>query len=185
MRHYCTLIAHSFGPRGYLAGKRLRCGLHANAVGAKAGQVVSNGPYCREPPKQPVLPRIMKLEPFVRVNGVAFSASREDVIQAHGTPHHEESTASGLTLVDFGETLYRFLGNGQLDEISAQSRVLSLGPVVIPFQNLAGFVRQQDAGAFDSLGFLVSPRYGLAFIPYKRYWITALSRSAVLRWKGL
>jgi hypothetical protein len=127
----------------------------------------------------------MKLEPFVRVNGIAFSASREDVIQAHGTPHHEESTASGLTLVDFGETLYRFLGNGQLDEISAQSRVLSMGQVVVPFQNLAGFVRQQDSGSFDRLGFLVSPRYGLAFIPYKRYWITALSRSAVLRWRAL
>ena len=163
----------------------LRRGLHAQSPGLKAGQAVSDGPYCSELLQQPVLPRIMKLEPFVRVNGVAFSASREDVMQAHGTPHHEERTSSGLTLVDFGDTLYRFRGNGQLDEISAQSRVLSLGQVIVPFQNLVGFVRQQDAGAFDRLGFLVSPRYGLAFIPYKRFWITALSRSAVLRWKGL
>lgn len=127
----------------------------------------------------------MKLEPFVRIDSILFTASHEDIVRRYGPPSHEELTESGLTILDYGEMVFRFLGNGRLDEVSIQAKSLHLGQIIVPFQNLVGFVRLQDRNAFDRLGFTVSPRYGVAFIPYRRFWITALSRRAVLRWKGL
>ena len=111
----------------------------------------------------------MHLEPFIRVNGTPFTASREDVIRAHGQPLSEIRNPVGLSELDYGAVVYRF----------------HLGAVAVPFRDLAVFVRANDAAAFERADFLVSPLFGLAFVPGEPCWVTALARHCLGAWEAL
>jgi len=90
----------------------------------------------------------MHLEPFIRVNGTPFTASREDVIRAHGQPLSQIRNPVGLSELDYGAVVYRFQDSGRLEEITSRAEVLHLGAVAVPFRDLAVFVRANDAAAF-------------------------------------
>ena len=57
----------------------------------------------------PRLPRLaarqqnppMHLQPYQSVDGTPFTATREDIIRAHGPPHSEERNNVGLTALEF------------------------------------------------------------------------------------
>lgn len=127
----------------------------------------------------------MRLDPYARVDGTQFSATREDILRTHGRPQREARNAVGLHEMDYGKVVYRFQDCGRLEEVTAQAPVLSLGAVVIPFENLASFVRAQDSALFERAGFLVSPRFGLAFVPGEQYWVTALAQHCIPQWQAL
>lgn len=127
----------------------------------------------------------MHLAPFVSVDGMLFTAQRNDVIQAHGRPDHETRNAVELNELDYGDVVYRFQDCGRLEEVSKQARVLHLGAVSVPFASLKDFVRTQDADCFERAGFLVSPRFGLAFVPDSPYWVTALAAHAIEQWEAM
>ena len=127
----------------------------------------------------------MYLEPYIRVNAVPFTASRDDVVCLHGRPRSEERSAIGLTALDFGGIVYRFQDSGRLEEVTQRAPVLSLGRVMVPFAHLAAFVRAQDAGAFERAGFLASPLFGFAFVPDVPDWITALARHCLPEWEAI
>lgn len=127
----------------------------------------------------------MHLQPYLRVNGMPFTATREDVIRAHGPPRSAARNAVGLTALDYGEVVYRFQDSGRLEEVTARAEVLHLGTVAVPFRDLAAFVRQSDGAAFECAGFLVSPRYGLAFVPGQPCWVTALARHCLPQWEAM
>jgi hypothetical protein len=127
----------------------------------------------------------MYLEPYVRVNDILFIASRDELVRVYGSPRSEVRSAIGLTALDYGDILYRFQDCGRLEEVTQQASVLSLGSVMIPFVYLAGFVRAQEAGAFERAGFLVSPHLGIAFVPEEPCWITALAQHCLPQWEAL
>ena len=127
----------------------------------------------------------MHLEPFIRVNGTPFTASREDVIRAHGQPLSEIRNPVGLSELDYGAVVYRFQDIGRLEEITTRAEVLHLGAVAVPFGALDAFVRAHDGGMFERAGFLVSPRYGIAFVPGEPCWVTALARHCLGAWEAL
>ena len=127
----------------------------------------------------------MHLEPFIRVNGTPFTASREDVIRAHGQPLSEIRNPVGLNELDYGAVVYRFQDSGRLEEITTRAEVLHLGAVAVPFRDLAVFVRANDAAAFERADFLVSPLFGLAFVPGEPCWVTALARHCLGAWEAL
>lgn len=127
----------------------------------------------------------MHLEPYARVDGTPFTATRADVLRAHGSPLSELRNEVGLTALDFGGVVYRFQDNGRLEEITTRAEVLHLGTVAVPFRDLAAFVRSNDASSFDRAGFLVSPRYGIAFVPGEPCWVTALARHCLGEWEAL
>lgn len=127
----------------------------------------------------------MHLEPFTRVNGTPFTASREDVIRAHGQPLSEIRNPVGLSELDYGAVVYRFQDSGRLEEITTRAEVLHLGAVAVPFGALDAFVRAHDGGMFERAGFLVSPRYGIAFVPGEPCWVTALARHCLGAWEAL
>ena len=127
----------------------------------------------------------MHLEPFIRVNGTPFTASREDVIRAHGQPLSEIRNPVGLSELDYGAVVYRFQDSGRLEEITSRAAVLHLGAVAVPFGALDAFVRAHDRGMFERAGFLVSSRYGIAFVPGEPCWVTALARHCLGAWEAL
>ena len=129
--------------------------------------------------------RHVKLEPFVQVDGMPFSASASEVEQARGAPWRTGRNGVGLAEMDYGDVVYRFQDCGRLEEITLEARVLKLGNVAVPFHALAAFVRAQDADAFERAGFLVSPALGLAFDPNEPFWVTALARHCIPQWRAL
>jgi hypothetical protein len=131
----------------------------------------------------------MRLEPFLSVDGVPFTASREDIIRLHGQPRGEVRNDVGLTALDYGDVVFRFQDCGRLEEVTRQVRALDLGVMAVPFASLKAFVRQQDGEAFERAGFLISPAFGIAFVPEDSDggvgWVTALARHAIAQWMAL
>ena len=127
----------------------------------------------------------MKLVPFVSVGPTLFSATRDDVVRARGVPRSEVRNDVGLTALDYGDAVFRFQDSGRLEEVTLPTPVLHLGVVAVPFARLEAFVETQDAGAFRRAGFLVSPRFGVAFDPLEPFWVTALARHCLGEWVAL
>ena len=127
----------------------------------------------------------MHLTPFIAVDDISFGISPEQLTARLGAPDRVERNNIALTAYDYGDSVYRFEDIGRLEEITRRSPVLHLGAVAIPFAALEGFVRVQDAGAFERAGFLVSPAFGFAFVPAEPDWVTALARHCMPTWRAL
>jgi len=127
----------------------------------------------------------MNLDPYVQVDDSPFTLSGEDLLRARGAPWRARRNGVGLHEMDYGDVVYRFQDCGRLEEITKQAAVVNIGNVAVPFANLAGFVRAHDAEAFDRAGFVISPRFGLAFDPSQPSWVTALARHCLPEWKRL
>lgn len=127
----------------------------------------------------------MKLHPFSSVDGVPFSASREEVLRIHGNPTREGRNDIGLNELDYEDVVFRFQDCGRLEEVTAQALVLNLGTVTVPFGALERFVRDNDPCTFERAGFLVSPTFGLAFDPQCPSWVTALAAHCIDEWRAL
>ena len=127
----------------------------------------------------------MKLEPFVRVDATPFSATADDVVRTRGAPPRQAQNGVGLTAFDYGDVVFRFQDSGRLEEVTAQAPVLHFGVIAVPFDRLEAFIVEHDAAAFRRAGFLVSPRFGVAFDPREPCWVTALARHCLGAWVAL
>lgn len=130
---------------------------------------------------------MMKLHPFVQVDDTPFSATEADVRRAHGTPGRAGRNGVELNELDYGTVVYRFQDCGRLEEITREAPVLSLvgTNIAIPFAALAAFLREQDPTLFERAGFLISPKFGLAFDPRDGCWVTALAEHCIETWREL
>lgn len=127
----------------------------------------------------------MELDPYVRVDDTPFTLSREGLLRTRGEPSRALRNGVGLNEMDYGEVVYRFQDCGRLEEITVQAEVVDIGNVAVPFQSLAGFIRAHDPEAFERGGFVISPRFGLAFDPAEPFWVTALARHCLPQWMCL
>ena len=127
----------------------------------------------------------MKLQPYVLVDATPFWASREQIENARGRPLKASRNSVGLNELDYGTVVFRFQDRGRLEEITAQAPVVYIGNVDVPFTGLEEFVREQDAAAFERAGFIVSPKFGLAFDPNCPTWVTALAAHCIDTWRAL
>lgn len=127
----------------------------------------------------------MHLQPFARVNDVAFDTPLEALLRRFPHPLSTGRNAVDLNEVDYGHTVYRFQDSGRLEEVTARAAILHLDTLAIPFTALGAFVRQHDAACFERAGFLVSPGFGIAFVPSQPHWVTALARHALVQWEAL
>src|SRR5438128_8557154 len=117
----------------------------------------------------------MNLDPFVRVDETLFSASREEIVKVRGEPRSTCRNSIGLNELDYESIVYRFQDCGRLEEITLQAPVVNIGNLSVPFAALASFIRTTDSTAFEKVGFLVSPKLGIAFDPDEPFWVTALA----------
>ena len=127
----------------------------------------------------------MKLEPYALVASPPFSSSREEILDKHGPPLNELRNGVGLNELDYGSVVYRFQDSGRLEEVSMRAPVVYIGQVDVPFAGLEAFVRSEDRGAFVRGGFLVTPRFGLAFDPDCPTWVTALAAHCLESWRAM
>jgi hypothetical protein len=127
----------------------------------------------------------MRLKPFEQVDEVPFTASREDVVRVRGKPALTHRNDVGLNELDYGSVVYRFKDNGRLEEVTEQATVVILGKVAVPFVALRQFIAEQDDSAFERAGFVVSPKFGVAFDPSNPFWVTALAAHCIGTWRAL
>lgn len=127
----------------------------------------------------------MKLEPFVRVDETLFSASKDDILAARGKPMRTCRNDVGLNELDYGTVVYRFQDCGRLEEITVQAPTVNFGKVTVPFSALRSFIQCQDPAMFEKAGFLVSPKFGLAFDPDSDFLVTALAAHCLDAWRAI
>ncbi|RQP24452.1 hypothetical protein [Piscinibacter terrae] len=127
----------------------------------------------------------MHLIPFISVDEVPFTVSRETIMSTQGRPLQQGRNDVGLNELDYGSVVYRFQDNGRLEEVTMQVPVLHLDKISVPFATLAAFVGAHDTGSFERAGFIVSPRFGLAFDPECPSWVTALAPHCLDTWRAL
>jgi hypothetical protein len=127
----------------------------------------------------------MRLEPFASVDGMPFTASPDEIVRQYGAPLREARNAVELHELDYGDRVFRFQDSGRLEEVTVRVQVLHLGALAIPFGALEPFVRSQDPSVFERAGFIVSPRFGLAFAPPGGCWVTALAAHCLDKWRSL
>lgn len=127
----------------------------------------------------------LQLTPFTAFGAIPFSVGVEALLARLGPPQRCERNAAELDEYDYGHSVFRFQDGGRLEEITQRAPVLQLGAVAIPFAALAGFVRGQDGEAFERAGFLISPAFGIAFVPDEPDWVTALARHCIPTWRAL
>jgi len=127
----------------------------------------------------------MKLQPYVQVDATPFTASRAQVVRLKGKPRRESRNGVGLDELDYGTEVLRFQDSGRLEEITVQAPVVYFGRLDIPFAALESFVRREDPSWFERAGFIVSPKFGLAFDPDGPCWVTALARHCIESWRAI
>ena len=127
----------------------------------------------------------MHLEPYVRVDDTSFSTTPDQLLARLGTPRRRRRNDVQLDELDYGHTVYRFQDSGRLEEVTRRTPVLHLEQLAVPFAALESFARSQDPAVFERAGFLVSPRYGLAFVPHEPNWVTALAAHCIPTWRAL
>lgn len=127
----------------------------------------------------------MRLSPFVRVDDIPFTLTPATLLRRRGPPLRRTVNAVGLDAFDYGGVVLRFQASGRLEEVTQRVPVLHLGVLAVPFRSLAGFVQAQDRDTFERAGFVVSPRFGLAFVPSEPDWVTALARHCLPAWGAL
>jgi len=127
----------------------------------------------------------MRLEPYLSVDDLPFSATPDEVRERCGPPDREGVNAVALHELDYGHVVFRFQASGRLEEVTKPGAVLHLGALAVPFATLESFIATQDPDAFVRAGYVVSPRFGLAFVPGQPPWVTALARHCIDTWRAM
>lgn len=128
---------------------------------------------------------MMRIVPYVAVNGIPFSISELDLRSQLGPPISAGRNSVGLNELDYRDAVYRFQDGGRLEEVTLRGDLVYLELVAIAFDELAAFVAETDPGRFERAGFVVSPRHGNAIVPEQRPWVTALARHCIATWRAL
>jgi hypothetical protein len=127
----------------------------------------------------------MKLTPYRQVDDIAFSIRPADLLLRKGTPVMTARNDIGLQEMDYGDCVFRFEDNGRLEEVTRQASVIQLPHAAVPVRFLGRFLREQDASSFERGGFVVSPKFGLAFAPESPGWVTALAEHCIDTWRSM
>lgn len=127
----------------------------------------------------------MKLTPYRQVDEIAFSVTPADLRLRKGSPLVTSRNGIGLEEMDYGDSVFRFQDGGQLEEVTKQASVIQLPNAAVPVSFLGKFLRAQDSEAFERGGFVVSPRFGLAFAPQSPGWVTALAQHCIDTWRAM
>lgn len=125
----------------------------------------------------------MKIEPFAALGEITFGSDQATVVARLGEPQRTSTSRTGEFELHYPRIVVR-LAKGRVVEATADSKAIQLGGAEVPFQTLSAFVRAQDQGVFERTGFVVSPKYGIAFDPAFPCWVTAFPRERLASWQN-
>ena len=136
----------------------------------------------------------MKIIPYEHVSGVAFGASPKKASAIFGKPEQTARRTDDRRLeVVFPSLVCRFDARSRLVEVTASSdsfeiqgcRIRPNKGRTVAFSQLGFAVGKLDPASFIVNGFIVSPRFGIAFDPDQPNCVTAFSKSELVGWEKL
>lgn len=127
----------------------------------------------------------MRLATYKSVGPVSFGIGRDELISLLGVPEGEQKSRIWAIELRYPAGVYRFDSDGRLREISVDVPKLEIDGESILFENLHAFLEQHDSEVFERFGFLVSPRFGLAFDQFFPSWVTAFPREEITLWQSI
>ena len=127
----------------------------------------------------------MKFCPFKSINEIYFNSTRDEILQALGNPEGESVNSLGWNELNYGEIVFRLDRNGHLVEVTANLECVDLNGSKIQYIQLNDYLSKNDNEAFDTVGFIVSPKYGIAFDPEHKFWVTHFRQSELEGWRNV
>ncbi|EHK5111995.1 hypothetical protein I2702_004822 [Vibrio parahaemolyticus] len=125
----------------------------------------------------------MAIVPFLEIDGISLDTSSRAVMEIKGHPNSIKTNSLGLTEIDFGSCVYRFDKEDRLYEVTLNTPSIKLAGVSVTFEQLGKYVKQTDNNWFDKYGFIVSPKFGVAFDPEHSPFLTVLTKLGLQGWK--
>ena len=137
----------------------------------------------------------MKVTPYIDILGAPFGALQEAVLTAFGAPMSESVNRLNQSELSYKDVTFRFSPQpeGKLIEATVCSEFFQIkGCNISPnhmreisFRELGFVVAKLDIDSFVAQGFIVSPKFGLAFDPNDECALTVFSRSELAEWQRL
>jgi hypothetical protein len=125
----------------------------------------------------------MKIELYKKVGEVSLEVREDELLRDLGEPNSKSTNRIGLIEFDFGSRVFRFDPSGTLEEVTIESEVVELESASITFKYLAARLKSEDSEVFERYGFIVSPKFGLAFDPKYSPWVTVLTKKGLEAWQ--
>jgi hypothetical protein len=126
----------------------------------------------------------MKVEPYAAIDGVHFGSDQATVTAALGRPDRISQGRDGGTELNYPQLTARFASD-KLVEVTVDSKAITLGSVIVLFERLEPFLKENDESVFDCMGFIVSPKYGIAFDPEFPSWVTVFPKERLAVWQEI
>jgi len=73
---------------------------------------------------------------------------------------------------------------GKFVEVTANLEYVGLDGNKVRYIHLKEYLTNNDKEVIDVLGFVVSPKYGLAFDPEHKFWVTHFRQSELKEWRN-
>lgn len=123
--------------------------------------------------------------PYRSINEILFNSPEPEVIARLGLPNINGVNSIGLKELDYGESVYRFDSSEKLVEVTVNLEELALNSEVVKFSELEDYLTKNDVSIFNKFGFIVSPKFGLAFDPDHKHWITFFRETELEDWRNI
>lgn len=127
----------------------------------------------------------MKISAYKSVGLVPFGIGRSDLICLLGAPEVERQSPTWAIELSYQSGTYRFDSDDRLKEISVNVPELEIDGESVLFENLRTFLEHSDNEIFERVGFLISPKFGLAFDENFPSWVTAFPREELQLWRSI
>lgn len=127
----------------------------------------------------------MKASRFPQPGSIAFGIDPGVLVKLIGQPHSERINHAGWMELDYVTTVYRFDASSTLVEITVDAPTLELDSHLVPFSYLSSYLQEHDQSAFQAAGFLVSPRFCIAFDPQFPFWVTTFPEQSLDIWRAI
>jgi hypothetical protein len=127
----------------------------------------------------------MKIEPFKSLEDIPLNLTVESLIERLGKPQKKEVNRVNLTEFHYGDRIWRFSDSTDLNEVTVYAPAVSIDQIETPFEGLKKRIKEDDSCAFERYGFVISPKYGVAFDPVHAPWLTVLTTNGLLKWEEI
>lgn len=127
----------------------------------------------------------MKIIPLETVGDVKFGEASGSIVSRLGEPEQRTTGRNGRLEFHYPSMVCRFGSAGTLVEVTIEVADLELGSERVPFTTLDQHLRRHDPETFERVGFVVSPRLGIAFDPAFASFVTLFSAEETSAWRAI
>lgn len=136
----------------------------------------------------------MRVIPYISFADIPFGSNEEAVISMCGSADRRGIDRLGRLELKYASQTFRLSGDARvLVEVTACSEYFEIENCTLPnskrpeiaFVELGYAVAKLDQDSFLAHGFIVSPRFGIAFDPHGPPYLTVFARSELSAWKDM